>query len=152
VSHRIDLRLGKWQEQLANIECVDAVITDPPYTERVVLGYRSGSDVAADGKRGVFNIPYSAISREELHEVCAWSARVARHWVVMFNDHVGARWAEESFRELGLYVFAPLPPEEAHPEGAPGLAPGLLLGLRDQQQRQVHRGPEAAVAHATPGA
>lgn len=97
-----------WQQGLADV-AVDALITDPPYTERVLLGYRSGSDVDASGRTGKFNISYAAWRREDCSELVAWAVDHVRHWVVIFNDHIGARWLEEDLKVAGWYVFNPIP-------------------------------------------
>lgn len=106
----IDLRLGRWQECLADVEMVDAVITDPPYTSRVEFGYRSGSMI----KRGITKaiikptIPYAAITESDAREFAeSWCSR-ARKWIVAFNDHIGWRWLAEAIEAQGWYVFAPV--------------------------------------------
>jgi 23S rRNA G2445 N2-methylase RlmL len=38
----IELRLGDWREVLADVE-PDAVITDPPYSERTHSGHNAGA-------------------------------------------------------------------------------------------------------------
>ena len=103
----IDLRLGRWQDVLADVLQADAVISDPPYSERVVLGFRSGSDPTL--KRGVYNIPYAAWTQHDAQEFTLWASTIARRWAVVFNDHVGARWLEEAFAGRGFYTYAPVP-------------------------------------------
>lgn len=105
----MELRHGRWQDVLADVPACAAVITDPPYTSRVMLGFRSGSKLRSlpPGDE-VPNIPYPAITPEECAELTAWAAKTARHWVVVFNDHVGWGWLEEGLDAAGLYVFAPV--------------------------------------------
>lgn len=38
-----DLRLGRWQDVLADVEC-DALICDPPYSARTHKGHDDGSE------------------------------------------------------------------------------------------------------------
>lgn len=102
----MELRCGDWRERLADVSG-DALCTDPPYSERVVLGYRSGSDPTLD--RGVYNIPYAAWKESDAIDLARWAAERIRFWAIVFNDHVGARWLESAFREVGWYVFAPIP-------------------------------------------
>ncbi len=114
---QIDLRLGRYQDVLADTGVVGAVISDLPYTRRVKHGFVSGSQLANDsiGKRRcipssdrVFNIPYAAITREEMRAAMEWAATVATWWIVIFNDHIGNRWALDDLDDLGWKTFAPV--------------------------------------------
>lgn len=123
-----DLRLGKWQEVLRDVEMVDAVITDPPFSERTDGGYRSGSDPGGltprrqrSRARGMprqrNEMPYAPIDAGYVAEfVAAWVPRV-RHWFVIFGDHVSARWWTDAFDTAGLLTFAPVP--WVKPDGCP---------------------------------
>lgn len=103
----VDLRLGDYRTALADVGEVSAVITDPPYTSRVVLGYRSGSDF--DGEHtGMFTIPYAAWEESDAAALVKFIDKRARHYAVIFNDHVGARWLEAAFPSHWL-VYAPVP-------------------------------------------
>lgn len=42
-----DLRLGRWQDALADVGDVDAVITDPPFSQRTAEGFRGGDQHGA---------------------------------------------------------------------------------------------------------
>lgn len=112
-----DLRLGRWQDVLADVEC-DAVICDPPYSDRTHAGVRSGvsaskrwhrSGQAPDSASDRRAIPYAHWTQDDMREFCAhWSDR-CRGWIVLIIDHIEARWAEEELEACGRYVFAPLP-------------------------------------------
>lgn len=105
----IDLRLGHYQDVLADVEC-DAVITDPPYTSRVEFGYRSGTMIKNGVKEVIRKptIPYAAITEDMAKEFAAWATARARNWVVAFNDHIGWRWIADSLEGCGWYVFSPV--------------------------------------------
>lgn len=103
----VELRCGDWREVLSDVAECDTVITDPPYSERVVLGYRSGSD--PNLAKGTYNIPYLSRSEAGAVELANWCAGHVRHWAIVFNDHVGARWLADAFAGIGWYVFAPIP-------------------------------------------
>lgn len=99
----IDLRLGRWQDVLADVEC-DALITDPPYSQRTEDGYRSGSDVRAQPGMG-----YQPITEDDAHAfIEAWDPRV-RSWMVIFGDHISIRWFADAMESVDRYVFPPLP-------------------------------------------
>ena len=108
-----ELRLGDWRAVLADVEQVDAVICDPPYSERIEKGQRSGKR-----ERGGFDMPavisdtsrigYGSLSREDVAALVEhWAPRVHR-WFVMFGDHYTVPWALESLELAGLYTFAPV--------------------------------------------
>ncbi len=104
-----EVREGRWQDSMADVKCA-AVITDPPYTRRTLIGYRNGNDYAV-GKKGTkrkMNIPYDAWTREQCREYCEWAVRSAAFWIVTFNDHIGQAWIADDLTDLGWYVFAPV--------------------------------------------
>lgn len=102
-----DLRLGRWQDVLADVEC-DALICDPPYSERTHDGYRSGSaDWDRVGQDAL--IGYRPLTREDVSAfVDSWLPRV-RRWIVIFGDDVTQRWWQDEIRERdGWLCFAPV--------------------------------------------
>ena len=108
-----ELRLGDWREVLADVEQVDAVICDPPYSARIEKGQRSGKRVQegrGDAWKGGRNttIHYGSLSRDDVAAfVNHWAPRV-RRWFVMFGDHYTVPWALEALELAGLYTFAPV--------------------------------------------
>lgn len=126
----IDLRLGRWEEALADVETVDAVISDPPFSLRQHAGYVSGSDMAeanrrrlqktnaaraAEGKAFVSgSLPIGGVQYESINEddcaraVPIWSSWQP-NWINVFGDHNTQRWWERCLLAVGWYVFAPVP-------------------------------------------
>lgn len=113
-----DLRLGKWQTVLADVEC-DTLIVDAPYSERTHAGHDDGCALTdptlrnpdrVDRKRGQRKrLAYSGWSESDVVEfVSAWSARV-RGWMVSITDHVLAPTWTDAMESAGRYVFAPVP-------------------------------------------
>ena len=96
-----ELRLGRWQDVLADVEC-DALITDPPYSPRVHEGQRTGSETAKA------TIRYEAISPDWCVEFAESWAERTRYWAIVFSDHLGSRWWEQAWESCGWYVFAPV--------------------------------------------
>lgn len=97
----IDLRLGRWQDVLADVEC-DVLISDPPYSPRVHEGQRTGSSTRKT------TLHYESISE-------AWCASFAetwcprtRHWIIIFSDHLAQAWWERALLASDWYVFAPV--------------------------------------------
>lgn len=118
----IDLRLGDWRTTLADVEC-DALITDPPFSERTHSGHRVGVEGAeapmrvdrrtgakySAGKAKRRAINYKFWTAEDAHDLCAWAGEHCRGWMVVLTDHVLSPAFEEGMRAAGRYVFAPLP-------------------------------------------
>lgn len=100
----IDLRLGRWQDALADVGEVDAVVLDAPYSDRTHSGHDSGHDFAA--RRGITYASWSVVDIEE----CVVSlAPRCRGWFVSITDDVLAPAWRDALRAQGRYVFAPLP-------------------------------------------
>lgn len=102
----IDLRLGRWQDVLADVEMVDAVITDPPYSERVEAGFRSGS-IMSDLKLAP-GMGYAPIDETYCRDFAASWAPRNKGWFFICGDHVTWGWWEAALKGLGLYVFPPV--------------------------------------------
>ena len=97
-----ELRLGRYQDVLADVESCDVLASDPPYSPRVHDGQRTGSQTRKS------TIEYQAISPEWCSEyVAVWAPRT-RHWSLTFSDHTGARWWESAWEAAGWYVFTPV--------------------------------------------
>ena len=100
----IELRLGRWQDVLPDVEC-DALITDPPYSARTHEGHNG--TVGRGGKRRV--IDYALWGAEDVAAfVASWAPRT-RGWFVAFTSHDLAPVYASELERLGRYVFAPLP-------------------------------------------
>lgn len=100
----IDLRLGRWQDVLADVGEVDALITDPPYGRRTHEGQMQGID-GADR----LAIDYSAWTAEDVLEfVISWSPRV-RGWMACLTSHDLVEAYRLAFQVCGRYAFAPVP-------------------------------------------
>lgn len=105
----IDLRCGRWQDALADVGEVDAVITDPPFSARTADGFKTNPawQVGALGDQP--GIAYGAIDQVDVEEMVRFWAPRTRRWFVVFGDHVSARWWEDALGAFGWYTFAPLP-------------------------------------------
>jgi hypothetical protein len=106
-----DLRRGRWQQALADVEHVDAVIVDAPYSARTHGGHdRQVRRCIAEGDRlGMRELAYTALGEQDVRAfVKAWSPR-CRGWFVTITDHVLAPVWAAALEDAGRYVFAPLP-------------------------------------------
>ena len=122
-----ELRLGRYQDVLADVEC-DVLISDPPYSERTHSGHDSGAAAGME-VRGVDylrrtngkpsggtgprqSISYSAWSENDVNAfVDHWGPRT-RGWFCVITDHVLAPMFAAAMalpENGGRYVFAPVP-------------------------------------------
>ena len=100
----VELRCGDYREVLGDVE-PDAVICDPPYSERVEAGVRSGSSMK--NQRNQIGMGYEPIDPAWCEAFADRWSRVPG-WVVVYSDHIGARWHEEALART-RYTFAPMP-------------------------------------------
>ncbi len=98
-----DLRCGRWQDVLADVGEVDAVITDPPFGQRTAAGFVGGANFDRPG------IGYGSIAPADCDAVVLRWAAVTRWWFVVFSDHALAPAWAAALERSGLYVFAPVP-------------------------------------------
>jgi hypothetical protein len=110
----IELRLGRWQDVLGDVE-PDALITDAPYSSRTHSGHdnttrNDGHHDPAYGHRKVTRpINYPAWTPDDVRELVRGFSDRTRGWFVSLTDHTLAPcWADE-LSAAGRYVFAPLP-------------------------------------------
>lgn len=106
----IDIRHGDWRKALGDVEEVDAIITDPPYSPRTHGANRSPESLrAGDQGKARRTISYAAWHREDADALAGFAARVVKNWVVVMGDHTIAGWHKEALEREGFYTFAPLP-------------------------------------------
>ena len=102
----VELRLGRWQDVLADVEC-DALIVDAPYSARTHTGHDSATSTSNDN---AYRMPldYAAWGRDDVFAfVASWAPRV-RGWFVSITDHCLAAHWEDAYKASGLYAFSPL--------------------------------------------
>jgi site-specific DNA-methyltransferase (adenine-specific) len=114
--HAPELRFGRWQEALADIDLCDAVITDPPYSERTVRGQRSNRTKKWMGGP-LSMIKYKWVSQIDIWDLVSYWIPRTRRWFVMFGDHITVRWALEALDARDWYTFPPVP--WTKPDAAP---------------------------------
>jgi site-specific DNA-methyltransferase (adenine-specific) len=100
----MELRAGDYREVLADVERVDAVICDPPYSERT-HGSRYGEQTDGADRRWLDG----AYSAWGAGDVAALYRLPVAGWIVAMTDHALAPAYEAAAREAGRYTFAPLP-------------------------------------------
>jgi site-specific DNA-methyltransferase (adenine-specific) len=99
-----DFRLGKWQDVLADVDAVDALITDCPYSARTHGAY-VGVEAVGMGCR---SINYAAWEPADVEAfVASWAPRTRGWFVTITDTNLAPVWSAELER-AGRYVFSPL--------------------------------------------
>jgi hypothetical protein len=105
----IDLRLGRWQDALADVTTCDAVICDPPYSKAMHAGHNDGSVNSGGTQNDRRGINYTGWTYRDVNAfVDAWHPRCAG-WFVAFTSHDLVADYTRALEARGRYVFAPLP-------------------------------------------
>jgi DNA modification methylase len=106
----IDLRLGDYRDVLADVEC-DAVITDPPYGERVHKGHDSAVDQvkATTGQTLKSSLSYSCWAPDDVSNFVDFWAQRCRGWIVAMTSHDLIPAWEQAYLDAGRFAFAPVP-------------------------------------------
>ncbi len=100
----IDLRLGRYQDTLADVTC-DLLCVDAPYSDRTHGGHDKADRFDDSGR----TLGYGGWTPEDVHECVDFFAPRTRGWMVSITDHVLAPEWEAAMAAHGRYVFAPLP-------------------------------------------
>lgn len=140
----IELRHGRYQDVLADIEC-DALITDPPYGARV---HEQNRNTAKLGRK---NIAYSAWTAEDVGEFVAFWAERTRGWMVCMtsDDLIGAY--RDAYAAVGRKTFAPVPILSHRPRlcgDGPGSGAVYLLVARPRGREFMQWGSLPCWYHA----
>ena len=99
---------GDCREVLPEIASVDAVIADPPYSERTHAGHDQGSRSGRDDSSREC-LGYKAMNPELAKFFAAEYSRICTGWIVWMTDHTLAPTIMAALKKQGRYVFAPLP-------------------------------------------
>ena len=102
------LYLGDCLDILPTLEKVDAVITDPPYSEKLhmkqALGIANRKDKALRKK-----IDYGFLSKKQIIELAELYSKVCNGWIVWMTDSELSTAIREALQKNKRYVFTPLP-------------------------------------------
>jgi len=99
---------GDCREVLPLLPSVDAVITDPPYSERCHSVHDSTAKDARDGATRA-KLGYNALTTEDVAWLAAQYDRVCVGWVVWMTDSDLALHVRNALEKAGRTTFAPLP-------------------------------------------
>lgn len=117
-----DFRFGRWEVALDDVDQVDALITDTPYSAKTHAGHNRGAAlcnrVAAETERRLrsdgrrlkprASLNYAHWTPRDVEAfVDAWAPRT-RGWFVALTDHVLAPVWDAALQRHGRYTFSPL--------------------------------------------
>jgi site-specific DNA-methyltransferase (adenine-specific) len=105
------LHFGRWQDALANVDAVDAVICDPPYGARTHEGHNKAEEQVRTltGQATLTAIAYDAMMPSEVAAfVEAWAPRCSGWMVAMTSHDLIPAW-EQAYERAGRLAFAPVP-------------------------------------------
>ena len=107
----IDLRCGSWQTALADVDSVDAVICDPPYSAKT---HAATNDIAgsfgSDGTTKLLNpIGYEPWVTVKANLFVGHWAQRCTGWMCIMTDDILAPSIKQAYLDAGLYAFAPVP-------------------------------------------
>lgn len=100
---------GDCLDVLPTLPKVDAVITDPPYSERTHAGHDLISHGVTSGDAVRSKLGYQALTDSDVVELARVYAEVCDGWVVWMTDYTLAPVIAKELHRQGRYVFAPLP-------------------------------------------
>lgn len=101
----IDLRKGRWEDALADVGEVDAVMCDPPYSARVHEGHDLAATWTDDMRKP---LSYAAWTASDVRAfVDSWAPR-NRGWFVCLSDNELCPAYRDAFEVNGLTGFAPV--------------------------------------------
>lgn len=131
----IELRHGRWQDVLADVAVCDALITDPPYSDRT---HRGSDDIA-----GRARITYGSWTHYDVRSfVKPWAPR-ARSWFCAMTSHDLIEEWEWDYEGAGRYGFAPVPILQHRPRltgDGPGSCAIYLMVSRPKERRFMQWG------------
>jgi len=102
----VRLILGDCLKIAPTLEGVDAVITDPPFSEVTHAGHDSTGKLGNDGCTRS-KLGYAPWGEPEVSSVCDRLPR--QGWVCIITDHKLGRVWEENLERVGRRVFTPIP-------------------------------------------
>lgn len=105
----VELRCGRWQDVLADVEGVDAVITDTPYSERTHAGALDATTL----DKGVTGYAHWTGDDARAFIAC-WSPRCTG-WLCVHNDDVLGPEIITAMSGAGRYAFRALPVLQQQP-------------------------------------
>lgn len=108
----IDLRCGRWEDVCADVEEVDCVLVDPPYSERTHAkqhhGRRDYDPMFSECWVSASGLEYARWGADDVAAFVSHWSPLCSGWLCVFTDSELYETWRDALREAGRYVFAPL--------------------------------------------
>lgn len=102
------LILGDCFDVMPGLGRFDAVVTDPPFSERTHRGHDAGASEGSDGAKRA-KLGYSALTEGAATDLARQFSELCSGWTVWITDATLAPTISKALEACGRYVFAPLP-------------------------------------------
>jgi len=139
----LDLRCGQWQDVLADVGEVDAVICDPPYGARTHRGHNSAADQVRSltGQKTRTDLHYAHWTPDDVRAFVAhWAPRCTGWMACMTSDDLIPVW-REAYVAAGRLDFAPVGVLTYHPRlTGDGPGSGLVYLMVSRPRTRKFRG------------
>jgi site-specific DNA-methyltransferase (adenine-specific) len=148
-----DLRLGRWQDALADVDQVDAVISDPPYGERTHAKQEHGRHLNGTGTAWVSarGIGYAAWSAEDVADFATALERAGRYVfapLACVQRGMNVRLAGDGPSSWTVWLVVSRPSSKAWATW--GTLPGAYVGTAVDPGEQLSDKAKRAVAGGKP--
>ncbi len=145
----MELRLGRWQDVLADVAECDAVVIDPPYS----IETHKGNDMLPDRYSGRRDLSYPWWTARDVRcFVRAWANRCKGWIAAMTDDRLSFLW-RVAMRAAGRYSFASVSITQHRPRlvgDGPGSCTVHLQASRPSQKRFLSWGSLPGWYESTP--
>ena len=127
-----ELRLGKWQDVMADVEC-DALICDPPYGSRTHEGNSGRIE-----QMGRASLDYGHFTPDDVAEFVGSLASRCSGWILCMTSDDLIPAYRAAYRAAGRYDFAPVPVLQHRPRlsgDGPGSCAVYAVVSRPRERR-----------------
>lgn len=105
----MSVRVGSHVDLAAELVCVDTVIVDPPYSERVSAGVTVRRRRDRSTGATTSGLTYDHWTEADARALVETWSPLCRRWFVVLCSHDQIPLYEQLLRGVGRYVFAPVP-------------------------------------------
>jgi len=103
------LYLGDCMDILPTLDKVDAVITDPPYSETLHKNHNLNAERKKPDKVNRQKLNYDFLSENKVFELADVYSKICKGWIVWMSDSSLTPIIQTALQKNNRYVFQPLP-------------------------------------------
>ncbi len=105
----IELRFGCWEDVLADVESVDAIVVDPPYGKSTHDGHNTIAKTELGDRESIAELRYDHWRESDVIAFINRWVPICRGWFVACTSHDLYPAYRKALEVHDRYVFAPLP-------------------------------------------